>query len=36
MDGTASAEQIAWVLFASGAVVAVFAPVTMHLFRARP
>jgi ABC-2 type transport system permease protein len=35
MDGAASAGQIAWVLLASGAVVAAFAPVTMHLFRAR-
>jgi ABC-2 type transport system permease protein len=32
MDGTATAGQIAWVLTASAALVAVFAPLTMRLY----
>ena len=30
--GLAAAGQVAWVLLASAAVVAVFAPVTVHLY----
>jgi ABC-2 type transport system permease protein len=33
MHGTATAGQIGWVLLASGALVTVFAPLTMHLYR---
>jgi ABC-2 type transport system permease protein len=33
MAGTATAGQIGWVLVASAALVAVFAPLTMHLYR---
>jgi ABC-2 type transport system permease protein len=33
MDGTVSAGQIGWVLLISGALVAVFAPLTMYLYR---
>jgi len=32
MDGTATAGQTAWVLIASAALAAVFAPLTMHLY----
>jgi ABC-2 type transport system permease protein len=35
MNGTASAGQVGWVLLASGLVVALFAPLTMHLYRTR-
>jgi ABC-2 type transport system permease protein len=35
MHGTATAGQIGWVLVASAAQVAVFAPQTMHLYRAK-
>jgi ABC-2 type transport system permease protein len=35
MHGTATADQIGWVLLASAALVAVFAPLTMHLYRTR-
>jgi ABC-2 type transport system permease protein len=35
MDGTATAGQVGWVLLASAALVCVFAPLTMHLYRAR-
>ena len=35
MDGTATAGQIGWVLVASAVLTAVFAPLTMHLYRAR-
>ncbi len=33
MHGTATAGQIGWVLLASGVLVAVFAPLTMYLYR---
>lgn len=33
MNGTATTGQIAWVLAASAALTAVFAPLTMHLYR---
>jgi ABC-2 type transport system permease protein len=33
MQGTATTGEIGWVLLASAAVVAVFAPLTMHLSR---
>lgn len=33
MHGTATAGQIGWVLLSSGVLVAVFAPITMHLYR---
>jgi ABC-2 type transport system permease protein len=33
MDGTVTAGQIGWVLLASGALVAVFGPLTMYLYR---
>jgi ABC-2 type transport system permease protein len=33
MDGTATASEIGWVLLASAALVIVFAPLTMHLYR---
>jgi ABC-2 type transport system permease protein len=33
MNGTATAGQIVWVLVASAALVAVFAPLTMRLYR---
>lgn len=35
MDGTATAGQVGWVLVASAALVAVFAPITMRLYRTR-
>jgi ABC-2 type transport system permease protein len=35
MHGTATAGEVAWVLLASAALVAVFAPLTMHLYRRR-
>jgi ABC-2 type transport system permease protein len=35
MAGTGSAAQVGWVLLASAALIAVFAPLTMHLYRAR-
>ena len=33
MDGTIPAGQIGWVLFACAAIVTVFAPLTLHLYR---
>jgi len=33
MDGTAAASQAGWVLLASAALIAVFGPLTMHLYR---
>jgi len=33
MHGTATADQVGWVLLTSAALVAVFAPLTMHLYR---
>ena len=36
MDGTAAASQVGWVLLASAALIAVFGPLTMHLYRANP
>jgi ABC-2 type transport system permease protein len=35
MHGTATAGQVGWVLVASAALVAVFAPLTMHLYSAK-
>jgi ABC-2 type transport system permease protein len=35
MHGTATAGEVAWVLLASAALVAVFAPLTMHLYRSK-
>ena len=35
MHGTATAGQVAWVLVASATLLAVFAPLTMHLYRAK-
>ena len=35
MAGTATAGQVGWVLLASAALVAVFGPLTMYLYRAR-
>jgi ABC-2 type transport system permease protein len=35
MHGTATAGEVAWVLLASAALVAVFAPLTMYLYRKR-
>jgi ABC-2 type transport system permease protein len=35
MDGTATAGQVGWVLAASVALVTVFAPLTMHLYRGK-
>jgi len=35
MNGAATGGQIGWVLLASAALTAVFAPLTMHLYRAR-
>jgi len=35
MAGTATFDQIGWVLLASVALTAVFAPITMHLYRTR-
>jgi ABC-2 type transport system permease protein len=35
MHGTATAGQLGWVLVASAALVAVFAPLTMHLYRTK-
>jgi ABC-2 type transport system permease protein len=34
MAGTATAGQVGWVLLASAALIAVFGPLTMHLYRA--
>ncbi|MGN6173895.1 MAG: ABC transporter permease, partial [Streptosporangiaceae bacterium] len=36
MNGTATAGQVGWVLLASAALVAVFGPLTMLLYRSRP
>jgi ABC-2 type transport system permease protein len=36
MDGTAAAGQAGWVLLTSAALIAVFGPVTMLLYRSRP
>ena len=36
MDGTAAAGQAGWVLLASAALVAIFGPITMRLYRSRP
>jgi len=33
MHGTVTAGQIGWVLVSSGALIAVFAPLTMYLYR---
>lgn len=33
MHGTATAGQVGWVVLASALLVAVFAPLTMHLYR---
>jgi ABC-2 type transport system permease protein len=33
MEGTATAGQVGWVLVASAALVSVFGPLTMHLYR---
>jgi ABC-2 type transport system permease protein len=33
MHGTVTGEQLAWVLLASAALIVVFAPLTMHLYR---
>ena len=33
MQGSAAAAQVVWVLVASAALVAVFGPVTAHLYR---
>jgi len=33
MAGTATAGQVGWVLLASAALAALFAPITMHLYR---
>jgi ABC-2 type transport system permease protein len=35
MDGTATAGQVLWVVLAAAALTAVFAPLTMHLYRRR-
>lgn len=35
MHGTAAANEVLWVLVASGVLVIVFAPLTMVLFRRR-
>jgi ABC-2 type transport system permease protein len=35
MNGTAAAGQVGWVLLASAALVAVFGPITMLLYRSR-
>jgi ABC-2 type transport system permease protein len=35
MHGTAAAGEVAWVLLASAALVAVFVPLTVRLFRNR-
>ncbi len=35
MLGTATAGELAWVLVAGAALTGVFAPLTMHLYRAR-
>jgi ABC-2 type transport system permease protein len=34
MAGTASAGQVGWVVLASAVLIAVFDPLTMHLYRA--
>jgi ABC-2 type transport system permease protein len=36
MHGSATAGQVGWVLLASAVLLAVFAPLTMHLYRAKP
>jgi len=33
MDGTPAASQVGWVLLASAALIAIFGPLTMHLYR---
>lgn len=35
MNGTATAAQLGWVLIASAALTALFAPLTMHIYRTR-
>lgn len=35
LDGTASSGQVGWVLLVSAALIAVFGPLTMHLYRTR-
>jgi ABC-2 type transport system permease protein len=35
MHGTATAADVAWVLLACAALVGIFAPITMHLYRDR-
>jgi ABC-2 type transport system permease protein len=35
MHGTATVDQVVWVLVASAVLIAVFAPVTMYLYRSR-
>lgn len=35
MDGTPAASQAGWVLLAAAALIAVFGPLTMRLYRAR-
>jgi len=35
MYGRVTAGQVGWVLVASGALIAVFAPLTMHLYHNR-
>jgi ABC-2 type transport system permease protein len=35
VDGSATAGQIGWVLLSSAVIVAVFAPLTMHLYRTK-
>jgi daunorubicin/doxorubicin transport system permease protein len=36
MDGSVPAGQIGWVLVACAAIIAVFAPLTMRLYRTKP
>jgi ABC-2 type transport system permease protein len=36
MHGSATAGQVGWVLLASAMLLVVFAPLTMHLYRAKP
>jgi ABC-2 type transport system permease protein len=36
LAGTATVGQVGWVLAASAALTAVFAPLTMHLYRNKP
>jgi ABC-2 type transport system permease protein len=35
MHGSATVEQVVWVVVASAVLIAVFAPITMHLYRSR-